>query len=274
MKEEEILSTNRNQGNTDKLKSAFLSNISHEIRTPMNTILGFATLMENDDLSITDYKEFSKIIKNSSSRLLNTLNDLIEISRIEVDDIKCHFEDINVNTILHDIEAIYGLEANKKGLKFIFDKNEVDNLVINTDFSKLATIIRNFIDNAIKYTDKGSVTFGYRQFPEHIEFYVKDTGIGIAHQNLDLIFDKFGRINQNGFNLIDGIGLGLTIAKAYSILLHGNIQVESNLGAGSVFKLVLPYKRKLLSKKNNFVKNNFFLNIFSSKNRNILIDNC
>ena len=226
---------------SDKLKTAFLSNISHEIRTPLNRILGFADLLKSLDLSKEQQNEFIEIINRSSERMLNTINDIIEISRIVTEQISINKEEIFLNTLLDEIYQKSANEIDKENIELKLKKDNIyKNIIIHTDKQKLTTIIKNLLKNSIKFTDKGSIEFGYTIDNKLIRFYVCDDGIGIPKDKITTIFDSFYKADTDDIMAKQGPGLGLSIAKAYVEILGGNIWVESEENQGSVFYFTLP----------------------------------
>jgi len=236
---------------SDKLKSAFLANMSHEIRTPMNGILGFTELLKEPDLSNEKQQKFINIIQKSGARLLNIINDIIDISKIEAGEMQT---DIKVTNIKEQMEYCYTFfkpEVEKKGLQFFVNNTFLEeDLMIETDREKIYAIFSNLIKNAIKFTNKGSVLFGYERKAEYLEFYVKDTGIGIPKDKHEAIFERFIQADISNDMAIQGAGLGLSITKAYVELLGGKIWVESEVknlaigkAGGSAFYFTIPYKQ-------------------------------
>lgn len=214
---------------SDRLKSAFLANMSHEIRTPMNGILGFAGLLKEPDLSGEEQQNYIKIIEKSGVRMLNILNDIINISKIESGAMEIVLHDININTQLDDIYNMFKPEVESKGFTFMVNKaftNEDAN--IKTDGEKVFSILTNLIKNAIKYSEKGQIEFGYTAENKCIEFYVKDNGIGIPKNRQEDIFERFIQADVPNRKARQGAGLGLSISKAYVEMLGGKIWIESN----------------------------------------------
>ena len=232
---------------SDKLKTAFLANMSHEIRTPMNGILGFAQLLENPGLAGEQQQEYIEIIKLSGNRMLNIINDIVDISKIEAGLMEVHITETDINEQTSFIYTFFKYQAKDKGLSFAFNNGFVSNrAIIKTDSEKLYAILTNLVKNAIKFTDEGSIEFGYKlienqQHAPQIEFYVKDTGIGIPADRLKAIFDRFVQADISDIRAHQGAGLGLSISKAYIEMLGGKIRVESQEGAGSIFYFTLPY---------------------------------
>ncbi len=228
---------------SDRLKSAFLTNMSHEIRTPMNGILGFAGLLETPGLSESDRAEYIEIIRKSGDRMLNTINDLIEISSIETGAVAVVESEANVNEMLRFLYNFFELQAAQKGLQLSCTTPLPDDrATIITDKNKLDSILINLIRNAVKFTQRGSVTFGYKARGGMLEFYVSDTGIGIPADRLEAIFERFVQADLNITRPYEGSGLGLSISRAYVEMLGGQIRVESMERAGSTFRFTIPWK--------------------------------
>ena len=231
----------------ERLMTAFLQNISHEIRTPLNAIMGFSGLLVENELTTDKRNDFVSIILRSSNQLLNIVNDILTISSIETRQIKLREAMANLNELIDNLFAAFKREADSKGLEIKYQKGFADNKAeVFTDVLKLNQIISNLISNALKYTHRGSVTFGYDlksgEKGEFLSFFVKDTGIGIEKERQQIIFEKFRKIDDKSGTLNGGMGLGLSIAKAYADIMGGRIRVESVFGEGSVFYLEIPYK--------------------------------
>lgn len=227
---------------SDLLKSAFLANISHEIRTPMNGILGFSELIKTSKLTEDKHQLYVDMIESNSIRMLNTINDIIEVSKIETGNIELFLSETNINDELEDIYCIFKSEIKNKGLKFsIVNKLPSNETVIITDEEKFKVILINLIKNAIKYTNAGSIEFGCKYKGKCLEFFVKDTGVGIAIKRQEAIFERFVQADIKDEMALQGTGLGLTISKYYVELLGGKIWVESKDMKGSTFYFSVPY---------------------------------
>lgn len=225
-----------------RLISAFLANMSHEIRTPMNGILGFLDLLKDVNLSISEKENYIEIINKSGNRLLNTINDIIEISKIESGELPIYNTEINISELINDHIRFFHPQAKEKGLDLAL-KNELDrDFIIYSDKQKLDGIFTNLIRNAIKFTNQGNIEIGCSYSNKTLFFYIKDTGIGIPKSKLDMIFERFMQANQNLNRSHEGTGLGLSIIKAYIERLNGNIQLNSILGIGSTFTVNIPCK--------------------------------
>ncbi|WP_264563580.1 ATP-binding protein [Flavobacterium sp. N3904] len=229
---------------SDKLKSTFLANLSHEIRTPMNAIIGFADLLLDESLSEDFKKKYLKIIKNSGKSLVSIIEDLIEMSKIDAKQITPNLKGLNIEKCLNELyNTLKVTIPEDKNFSFHLIKNN-DKLGkhILTDEVKLKQVIVNLLTNAIKFTEKGHVSFGFSVNHEKqlLEFRVEDTGLGISEKDLKVIFDRFRRIEDDYSISLSGLGLGLSISKAYIEMLGGEIGVTSVYGKGSVFKFTIP----------------------------------
>lgn len=231
---------------SDQLKSAFLANMSHEIRTPMNGIMGFAELLKEANLSSEEQKDYIEIIEKSGTRLLNIINDIVDISKIEAGQMNVAFSGTNIDEQLQYIQTFFKPETQDKGILLLLKKtlNE-DETIIQTDREKLYAILINLVKNAIKYTFKGIIEFGYVKKDDYIEFFVKDTGIGISKDRQQAIFERFIQADFNDKMARQGAGLGLSIAKAYVELLGGKIWLESEPEKGSIFYFTIPCRMHL-----------------------------
>lgn len=226
---------------SDKLKSAFLANMSHEIRTPMNGIMGFAELLKSGNLSPEENKNYIEIIEKSGTRLLSIINDIVDISKIEAGQMKVSYSTTNVDEQMQYIHTFFKHEAQDKGIQLVLKKSlDNDDTIISTDREKLYAILINLVKNAIKYTVQGTIEFGYEKKDTQIEFFVKDTGIGISKDRQKAIFERFIQADFKDKMARQGAGLGLAIAKAYVELLDGNIWVNSEIGKGSEFYFSIP----------------------------------
>ncbi|MCX6179997.1 MAG: ATP-binding protein [Chlorobiales bacterium] len=227
---------------SDRLKSAFLANMSHEIRTPMNGIIGFAELLKEPLLSTEEESGYIDMIQESGQRMLSLINDLIDISRIEAGETLPQISETPVNKILHDIHAFFKPEAEQNGLYLTYAKGLSDNeSIIETDCLKLHQILTNLCKNALKFTSKGGIDFGYTRKENMLEFYVTDSGIGIPVDMEEKVFDRFSQVDNSLTRNHEGAGLGLSISKAYVQMMGGTIRVESVEVSGSKFIFTLPY---------------------------------
>ncbi|WP_291121577.1 MULTISPECIES: hybrid sensor histidine kinase/response regulator [unclassified Flavobacterium] len=232
---------------SDRLKSAFLANMSHEIRTPMNGILGFAELLKEPNLTGEEQQEYIEIIEKSGVRMLNIINDIVDISKIEAGLMEVNLTESNGNEQIEYIYTFFKPEVEGKGMQFSYRHGMLSSeSIIKTDREKLYAILTNLIKNAIKYTNKGAIEFGYDYVVEmhgraSLQFFVKDTGIGIPKDRQGAIFERFIQADISDKHSYQGAGLGLSISKAYVEMLGGRIWVESEEGKGSTFYFTIPY---------------------------------
>jgi PAS domain S-box-containing protein len=228
---------------SDRLKSAFLANMSHEIRTPMNGILGFSELLKEPGLNSTQQQEYIRIIEKSGTRMLNIINDIVDISKIEAGLMKLDIQESNINEQLGYIYTFFKPEVEAKGMKLFFKQQlPQEEAIIKTDREKVYAILTNLVKNAIKYSEKGSIEIGYGKKDNKLEFFVKDTGIGIPKERHLAIFERFVQADIEDREARQGAGLGLAITKTYVTMLGGEIWVESQEGTGSCFYFTLPDK--------------------------------
>ncbi|MDR2968254.1 MAG: PAS domain-containing sensor histidine kinase [Tannerellaceae bacterium] len=220
----------------DKLKSKYLADMSHEIRTPLNAIAGFAELMVYADDS-EERMGYFEIIKTNNQMLMQLINDILDLSKIEADVVKIAYEPVDVNELLHTACASARLRM-PPGVELIMEKGESE-CVFRTDPVRLFQLITNLSNNAIKHTKEGSITIGYRMFPgNRLEFYVKDTGFGIPEEKQAQLFKRFAKVNDYA----EGIGLGLAICRGLVTKMGGTIWVKSEYGTGSEFIFTLPFR--------------------------------
>ena len=239
---------------SNHLKSAFLANMSHEIRTPMNGIVGFSKLLkQRPDLPKEKVDRYVDIITSNSKVLLNLINDIIDISKIEANQILIGNKTCDLNELLTDLYFLFGSEKNR------FKKSGIDirlrcpenSVVTELDPDRLRQVLMNLINNALKFTNTGSIEFGYELNGELIKFFVNDTGIGIDKSNVDVIFERFRQVDNSVTRVYGGSGLGLAICKGIVAKMGGEIGVESELGVGSKFWFTIPYRKsEVLSNKN------------------------
>lgn len=243
--EEELIVQKERAEESDRLKSAFLANMSHEIRTPMNGILGFAELLKNQKLTGKEQRKFIDIIEKSGERMLNIINDLINISIVESGQMETNFSETNINEQLDFLYNFFKLEAKQNDVDLnVYSTLSTSKAIIYTDREKVYAILTNLIKNAIKFTKSGSVDFGYEMKGSMIEFYVKDTGIGIQKEKQKAIFERFVQADVSLSRGYEGAGLGLSISKAYVEILGGTIWLESQESVGSQFYFTIPINAK------------------------------
>lgn len=238
----ELLKAKERAEEGDRLKSAFLANMSHEIRTPMNGILGFAELLKEPGLSGEEQQDYIRIIEKSGVRMLNIINDIVDISKIEAGLMKLVIQESNVNEQIQYIYTFFKPEVDAKGMKLSINTPlPTQKAILKTDREKVYAILTNLVKNAIKYSNEGTIEFGYKKKDTTLEFYVKDTGIGIPKDKQDTIFERFMQADIPTKWAQQGAGLGLSITKAYLEMLGGKIRVDSQEGVGSTFYFTLPY---------------------------------
>ena len=249
---------------SDNLKTAFLANLSHEIRTPMNGILGFANLLKEDNMEPELIEKYIYIIEDSGNRMLKLIEDLVDISKIEANQVEIRPEETNLNRLFDDIFNFFEPQASYKKILFTYNKglNDSDSCIL-IDKLKLEQILSNLINNALKFTRDGSIHFNYILENDQLIFSVKDTGIGIQHGMEKVIFERFRQGDNNYLKEAEGSGLGLSITKSFVELMGGKIWVESEYGKGSVFFVSMPFESlsKVSDKKNSKTEHAFEKNI-------------
>ncbi len=225
----------------DRLKTAFMQNISHEIRTPMNGIIGFAGLLKSETLSEEQKSQYLDIIIKSSEQLLTIVNAVLDMSLIESGTLSTLKSNVNLNEIMDDVYQANISQINR-GITFSIRKGLKDKESnITTDNIKIRQVLQNLLSNAIKFTEQGSIELGYSLKGNELEFYIKDTGIGIDSDMHNEIFNRFFQTEKGIEKLYEGVGLGLAICKGNIDLLKGRIWLESEPGKGSTFFFTIPY---------------------------------
>jgi PAS domain S-box-containing protein len=230
----------------DRLKTAFLANISHEIRTPMNAIIGFSKMIGSPDFDDEEKSKFVEIIITNGKVLLSLINDMISLSKIESNTLSVKIGPCRVNDMLVNLYKEFGYELDEvKNINLKINcENSNQKFSINTDSTLLHSILHKLIDNGIKFTEEGDVEFGYRILESNfIEFFVRDTGIGIAERDQERIFERFHQLDNRTIRAYEGTGLGLSISQHYVRLLGGSMKVKSKLGKGTTFSFTIPYKK-------------------------------
>jgi CheY-like chemotaxis protein/nitrogen-specific signal transduction histidine kinase len=266
----ELIEAKEKAEESERLKSVFLANMSHEIRTPMNGILGFAELLKEPNLTIEEQQDFIRTIGISGKRMLNTINNIVDVSRIESGLMNVSIKETNINENIEFTYKFFKPEAEIKGLQLLY-KNSLPpkEAIIKTDNDKVYTILTNLIKNAIKFTDIGSIEFGYEKKGDYLEFFVKDTGIGISGSQKKIIFERFRQGNESFKRDYEGAGLGLSICKSYIEMLDGKIWVESEEGEGSKFYFTIPYNAVPVEKKE--IKNAFTIEYKEAQGKSLKI---
>ncbi len=229
----------------DELKTSFLANMSHEIRTPLNAIVGFSSLLANRDYDQEKKEKYRAYISSNSEYLLHLVNDILDLSRIESNQLDLLIEGFNVSSLFEQLEEEYTRMLQKLGkesvqLKYIATTEKIE---VKADRFRFEQVIRNFLSNAIKFTDEGYIKFGIVPGDKEFVFYVKDTGKGISQEEIKLIFSRFTKLNKNEDVLHRGVGLGLFLSKQLAHLMGGEIWAESEPGKGSTFYFSFPQKK-------------------------------
>lgn len=242
---EELIISRRQAEESEKMKTAFFSNMSHEIRTPMNGILGFSKLLLDPDTTEEERMEYSRIIATSGNRLLHIVNDILDISKLESDTVKIIKTDFKINNVLKDLYSLFSQNekvANGKVKLEISTPLSDENSLINSDQNRLCQIITNLLSNALKFTETGTVKFGYKVLDKSLEFFVNDSGIGVPEDMKQRIFEPFRQVEGHLIKQHGGTGLGLSISRKLSQLLGGNLTMKSAEGSGSQFHFSLPFE--------------------------------
>ena len=234
---------------SDRLKSAFLANMSHEIRTPLNSIMGFSSLLGDGELVDQERQKFIKIINENGQQLLAIISDVLDLSKIESDQLELHFSNFTINEELDDLYELFAQKLQTSGKSIQLLKNYsllLKDSSLVTDKVRFKQIFSNLLSNALKHTTEGEITIGYKPMESSIRFYVKDTGEGISKQDQSKLFKRFSQVNPRGTgNIISGSGLGLAISKKLTELLDGSIGFHSEENVGSTFYFDLPTRNKI-----------------------------
>lgn len=242
----ELLQAKNRAEESDRLKTAFLQNMSHEIRTPMNGILGFLRLLEDPEIDVEIRSGYIDIIQESGNRLLKTINDIIEISRIEANQLAVNFSPVDVSKLIEYHLKFHSHQANEKGISLVnASQVPAERSVIVSDEHLLNGIMTNLVGNAIKFTKSGRIEVGNYLQNGSLVFYVRDSGIGIPADKVESIFERFVQADLKSTREYEGSGLGLSIVKGYLEKLDGRIWLESEPGRGSVFYFSIPYRQAL-----------------------------
>jgi PAS domain S-box-containing protein len=247
--EEELIKAKEKAEESDHLKTAFLQNISHEIRTPLNAIIGFSSFLGNPELTTAKRKEFINIINISNDQLLSIISGIIALATLESGQEQIEEKKTDINLILLNVYEQFLLNPISPEVTFSYHTALSDELaIVYTDPVKLMQILVNLVGNALKFTHKGYVRFGYTLVEGGLQFFVEDTGIGIPEKMNKIIFERFRQVDNSATRKYGGTGLGLALSKGYIELLGGNIKLTSQPGKGSVFFFTLPYKQVIKTK--------------------------
>jgi signal transduction histidine kinase/ActR/RegA family two-component response regulator len=226
---------------SDNLKTAFLQNMSHEIRTPLNGIIGFSELLNFENISRDEIKEYTGVLKQCGNRLLEIVNNVLDISKIQTEQVRIELKPVVINTIFSDLLSFFSLLAKSKNINLNYHDTYDKCRNMHLDESKFRQILTNLINNAIKFTESGNIDYGYEINDNVLQFYVRDTGIGIKPEFYDKIFERFTQVDLSISKNYEGVGLGLAICKGLVELLGGKIWVESEINKGTTFFFTLPY---------------------------------
>ncbi|HKJ40522.1 MAG TPA: ATP-binding protein, partial [Sunxiuqinia sp.] len=228
----------------DQLKSAFLANISHEIRTPMNAIIGFSKMIGSSDFDLEEKNRFIDIIISNGKLLMDMINDMISLSKIESKQVTVKEGFCKINDLMVELYREYSFDLTSKPIRLkLSNQNANPKFGVTTDQYLLTEILKKLLDNAVKFTNEGEIEFGYKlKGKAKLMFFVKDTGIGIDEEHIKRIFERFHQIDNRTTRKYEGTGLGLAIAQHYSLLLGGTIEVDSEIEKGSTFYFSIPFK--------------------------------
>ncbi|MFO8236101.1 MAG: tetratricopeptide repeat protein [Bacteroidales bacterium] len=232
--------------NSEALKDHFLRNISHEIRTPLNGIVGFSAILAQDDISKQEKEKYKNIIERNAKTLLTTIDDIIDIAKIRTQQTKVFKKDFDINALLKELKKLFDLEIvsqKKNDVNILIEPDQDEPNIIYTDETKLRKVIMVLCNNALKFTQEGHIRFGYKTKNSHIHFFVEDTGIGISKNDQELIFESFMQVETSLNRNYYGIGVGLTIAKAFVEILDGKLWFESEKNKGTKFYFNIPLAR-------------------------------
>jgi PAS domain S-box-containing protein len=225
----------------DRLKSAFLANMSHEVRTPLNSIIGFSELLADPDFDEHEKNEFIQHIISNGNNLLNIISDIVDISKLETGKVTFHIKHVNACQFISKVYDRFSMLAVTKNIELVLTlPHSVEEIFVLADTDRLSQVFNNLIGNALKFTIGGYIEIGYLSQGNKVEFFVKDTGIGIPVQYQDIIFDRFRQVEEDKTRKYGGNGLGLAISKNLVELMSGNIWVKSQPGHGSEFYFTLP----------------------------------
>jgi len=238
----ELIEAREKAEESDRLKTAFLQNMSHEIRTPLNAICGFSSFLEDDDTTKDERKKYVQIIQNNSNQLLAIVTDVLTVSSLETKQVQINYSKVCVNHVFDELLTVFNQQISNQVISIFTQKSLSDQQsTIYTDKTKFTQIVSNLLTNALKFTNQGRVELGYQLIHDQIEFFVKDSGIGIKPELHQKIFERFRQADKKIQINYGGSGLGLSICKGFVELLGGRIWVESELGKGATFYFTLPY---------------------------------
>lgn len=259
--EDKLLKAKEKAEDADKLKSSFLANMSHDIRIPMTSIIGFSDLLADPDLTLGEREEFIELISNSGQDLLTLVDNIVDVAKIETGQLRINKDEVSINNLFKELYSIHNKTSklsNQDDLELILDLPEkYHSISFDTDNFRFKQVLNNLLDNAIKFTDKGSIHFGISNiWPETIEFYVQDSGIGIAEEIQHAIFESFSKVDRSYTKEYNGTGLGLAICKSLVELMGGEIRIVSYPGKGSTFYFTHPLPKEVNESINAKVEKN------------------
>ena len=240
-KQQELMEAKQRAEKSERAKTVFLANMSHEIRTPLNAIVGFSNILGMDEYTTTpeEKNEYVALINSNSQHLLSIINDILDLSRIESDVISFSIADCQLSKLFHSIYQAQTLQM-PEGVELKVELPD-EPITIETDHFRLTQVVTNLLSNSVKFTRKGSITFGYcvADDPKFVHIFVKDTGIGIPKEKQQEVFERFNKLNE----FVPGTGLGLSICKLIVEHLKGTIRISSEENKGTAFNILLPMSR-------------------------------
>ena len=249
--EKELIAAKNKAELSDKLKSSFLTNMSHEIRTPMNAIVGLSELLKDRGYSEDEKTDFLNMIVSNSNSLLGLIDDILDISKIESNQLNINIKNCQIYPVLNELFQRFKKEIKsrqKPHLEFRLSVDDkIKDLTFETDVLRLKQALSKLLDNAIKFTDSGHITLGCNLEKHKLLFYVEDTGIGLSEDRKEIIFELFRKVEDNKLRLYRGTGLGLSLSQNLIKILGGEIKVESEINKGSKFYFSLPLKKSLIT---------------------------
>lgn len=220
---------------SDRMKSFFLANTSHELRTPLNAIVGFSDLLIAED-SAEIRQQYARIIHTNNDLLLQLVNDILDLSKIEAGTLEYRYSDEELNAVMEELEGAHRMRQEPDSPVQLVFRKQYAQCMLRTDRKRLSQVLSNFLTNALKFTERGEIVFGYEIRDESVYFYVRDTGTGIPEEKKELLFRRFVKVESSR----QGVGIGLAISKSIVESMGGRIGVESREGEGSTFWFTLP----------------------------------
>jgi len=274
--EKGLIDATKKADEANKLKSLSLASMSHELRTPLNSIIGFSDLLLDEDTTDDERGQFTKLIQSAGRSLMQLIGDIIDISKIEAGEVTIQKAEFNVNSFLQEILLTFRHEKDNRDksnieLKLILS-DQIADLKIETDAHRLRQVFSNLLTNSLKFVEDGYIEFGYSSVsPTSIQFFVKDTGVGIGADKKDIIFDQYGQDKDRYSSNKEGTGLGLAISKSFVELLGGNIWVDSELNEGSTFYFTIPLNSNPVDKTDKYLNQSLNVDSVNWSNHTILV---